>query len=59
MNNQFNTEPKEYWRWKMIRKVADYINSPDDITMSELKALIESYKSHNDINDMIQSLKYN
>ena len=23
--------PIELWRWKMIRKVADYINQPDDI----------------------------
>lgn len=59
MNSQLNQERKEHWRWKMIRKVADYINSPDDITLSELKALIESYKNHNDINDMIQNLKYN
>ena len=36
---------QETWRWKMIRKVADYINNPDDITMSELKAMIENYRS--------------
>jgi hypothetical protein len=59
MNDPKITERKEMWRWKMIRKVADYINNPDDVTMSELKALIESYRSHNDIQDMIQSLKYN
>lgn len=59
MDNQKHTELKENWRWKMIRKVADYINNPDEITMSELKALIESYKSHNDIHDMIQNLRCN
>ena len=39
----------DLWRWKMIRKVADYINQPDDINMSELKAMIESYRDYNDI----------
>lgn len=39
----------ELWRWKMIRKVADYINQPDDINMSELKAMIESYRDYHDI----------
>ena len=44
-----NTSATELWRWKMIRKVADYINQPDDINMSELKAMIESYRQHSDI----------
>lgn len=43
------TTATELWRWKMIRKVADYINQPDDINMSELKAMIESYRSYHDI----------
>jgi len=43
------SNPVELWRWKMIRKVADYINEPDDITMSELKAMIESYRNYHDI----------
>ena len=46
---QENTSPTELWRWKMIKKVAEYINQPDDINMSELKAMIESYRSHCDI----------
>ncbi len=45
--------PMELWRWKMIRKVADYINDPDDITMSELKAMIESYRTFYDIKSYI------
>lgn len=39
----------ELWRWKMIRKVADYVNQPDDINMSELKAMIESYRDYHSI----------
>ena len=53
MQKKENTERKELWRWKMIRKVADYINHPDDITMSELKAMIESYRSHYDLLEFI------
>lgn len=49
-----NTSPTELWRWKMIRKVADYINQPDDINMSELKAMIESYRNHSDIKGYIR-----
>jgi len=45
--------PTELWRWKMIRKVADYINQPDDINMSELKAIIESYRDYHDIKGYI------
>ena len=39
----------ELWRWKMIRKMADYVNQPDDLTMSELKAMIESYRDYHSI----------
>ena len=49
MNQNEPTDRKELWRWKMIRKVADYINHPDDSTMSELKAMIESYRSLHDL----------
>ena len=45
----------ELWRWKMIRKVADYINQPDDINMSELKAMIESYRSYYDIKGYVST----
>lgn len=48
-----NTPPIELWRWKMIRKVADYINQPDDINMSELKALIERYRVYHDLQEFI------
>lgn len=47
--------PIELWRWKMIRKVADYINEPDDVTMSELKAMIESYRDFHNIKGYIAS----
>ena len=43
----------ELWRWKMIRKVAEYINQPDDINMSELKAMIESYRDYNNIKSYV------
>lgn len=33
----------------MIKKVANYINQPYEINMSELKAMIESYIDHNNI----------
>lgn len=52
---QENSHPVEDWRWKMIRKVADYINKPDDINMSELKAMIESYKSYSEIKNLISN----
>ena len=45
----------ELWRWKMIRKVADYINEPDDVNMSELKAMIESYREHYNIKSYVRS----
>jgi len=54
MNKEKST-PAEVWRWKMIRKVADYINEPDDITMSELKAMIESYRDYHNIKGYIPS----
>ena len=47
--------PTEQWRWKMMRKVADYINQPDDVTMSELKAMIESYRSYYNIKQVIST----
>ena len=52
---QENTSPTELWRWKIIKKVADYINEPDDINMSELKAMIESYRDHYDIKSHIRN----
>lgn len=50
---QEKTHPIELWRWKMIRKVADYINEPDDVNMSELKAMIERYRSYHDLQGFI------
>ena len=49
----------EFWRWKMIRKVADYINQPDDINMSELKAMIESYRDYHDIKIVVSATNFN
>jgi len=54
---QEKTHPIELWRWKMIRKVADYINQPDDINMSELKAMIESYRNYYNIKEIISVTK--
>lgn len=45
----------ETWRWKMMRKVAEYINKPDDITMSELTALIEGYRNYYNIKELIST----
>ncbi|MFK5914383.1 MAG: hypothetical protein QM484_08405 [Woeseiaceae bacterium] len=45
MNKKEET-PADLWRWKMIKKVAEYINQPDDFNMSELKAMIESYRDY-------------
>ena len=50
---QETTAPTELWRWKMIRKVADYVNQPDDINMSELKAMIESYRNFYNIKELV------
>ena len=52
--NEDNT-PTEQWRWKMIRKVADYINEPDDINISELTAMIESYRNYYNIKELIST----
>lgn len=52
-NYSSDNTPTEHWRWKMIRKVAEYINEPDDITMSELKAMIDSYRSYYNIKEFI------
>jgi|LGVE01.1.fsa_nt_gb hypothetical protein len=49
------SNPVELWRWKMIRKVADYINEPDDVNMSELKAMIESYREYYNIKGYVRS----
>ena len=54
---QETTAPTEIWRWKMIRKVADYINQPDDITMSELKAMIESYRRFYNIKELVSTTR--
>lgn len=54
---QETTAPTEIWRWKMIRKVADYINQPDDITMSELKAMIESYRRFHNIKELVSTTR--
>ena len=53
MNEDNN--PMELWRWKMIRKVAEYLNEPDDLTHSELKAMIESYRNYYDIKELISN----
>ena len=45
----------ELWRWKMIRKVADYINQPDDINLSELKTIVENYRVYNDIKSYVNA----
>lgn len=50
---QETTAPAELWRWKMIRKVADYVNQPNDINMSELKAMIESYRNFYNIKELV------
>lgn len=55
MNKKEEASPIELWRWKMIRKVADYINEPDDINMSELKAMIESYRNYHDLKGYIST----
>ena len=52
---QEEDNPMETWRWKMMRKVADYINKPDDITMSELKAMIEGYRNYYNIKEIIST----
>jgi len=48
----------ELWRWKMIRKVAEYINQPDDVNMSELKGMIESYRDYQNIRSYLSTKSY-
>ena len=45
----------ELWRWKLIKKLADYINQPDDSNMAEFKALIDSYRDYHKIKQYISS----
>ncbi|MCW8899414.1 MAG: hypothetical protein OQK75_04080 [Gammaproteobacteria bacterium] len=53
MNEENNS--MELWRWKMIRKVAEYMNQPNDINMSELKAMIEGYRNYHNIKELISA----
>ena len=39
----------------MVKKVADYINKLADLNMSELKAMVESYRDHHNIQNYISS----
>lgn len=39
----------ELWRRKMVKQVTDYINEPADLNMSELKAMVESYRDYHNI----------
>ncbi len=45
--------PVDQWRWKIIKKVADYVNQPDDVNMAELKIMIEDYRTYHDIRSYI------
>ena len=44
-----NLSASELWRWKLMRKLADFVNKPDDVTSSELKAMIESYRDYTNL----------
>lgn len=36
----------EQWRWRINRKVAEFIHQPDDINLAELEAMIENYRNY-------------
>lgn len=42
-----HSEIKDYWRWKMVRQISDYINNPDERNNAVLKNMIDTYPSIN------------
>lgn len=36
----------EWWRWRMYRQVATYINDPSPRNESQLRALIDEYREY-------------
>lgn len=55
MKQQNTTNAIELWRWKMVILVADYINQPDDMAMSELTTMIQNYRSYYDLKKHIST----
>jgi len=47
--NDENLSPTELWRWRLMRKLADFVNQPDDANTSEFKAMIESYRDYSNL----------
>ena len=45
-------ETKDFWRWKLFKKVADFIHEPTDCNTGEIQMLLEGYRQHiQDITD--------
>lgn len=55
MSQLKTTNSIELWRWKIVILVADYIKQPDDITMSELTAMIQNYRNYHDLKKHISN----
>ena len=43
----------DFWRWKLNRKMADFINHPNEINVYELKSMIDSYHVCHTIKDYV------
>ncbi|MDH5394913.1 MAG: hypothetical protein OEW97_01450 [Gammaproteobacteria bacterium] len=59
MSEEIYTNQVDLWRWKMMRKMAEFVNQPSDYNMAELKAMVENYKTYNDIKAYIPGQNYN
>ena len=50
--------PFEQWRWKINRKVAEFIHEPDDLNQAELEAMIDSYRNYHRMKMFINIKNY-
>ena len=55
MRQQNTSNSIELWRWRMVILVADYINQPDDMTMTDLTELIQDYRNYHDLKKHIST----
>ena len=51
-----NLDYTEFWRWKLMRKMAAFIHEPDHCNSAELMALINQYQNINNFLDQTRQL---
>lgn len=40
---------KEWWRWRINRRLADYMDGPDEVRQKELDALLNEYRRFHEL----------